>query len=207
MGEIQLEKEKEKESRAPHNHSYDSALGTDLSDAETELVEVELDWSNGPMDFGFLLAGGKSHPVYSNDHGLYVVSVTRGGPADGKLKVNDCLVKVGNVNCITIDSEALWNLLRSSKLPISLTVRRRRSANQGLYTVKLHLGRGIPHGLTLEHGIFIRSIAPGSVAARESSLKSGDRVCSINSRPIDSMTSLNDVIISTCSFSSSHISC
>lgn len=168
-------------------------MGTDLSDTETELVEVELDWSNGPMDYGFQLAGGKSHPVFSNDYGLYVVSVSRGGPADGKLKINDCLVKVGSVNCTAADSDVLWNLLRSSKLPISLTVKRRRSTNQGLYTVKLPVGRGVPHGLTLEHGVFIRSVAPGSAAARESSLKSGDRLCSINSRPVDSLSSINEV--------------
>lgn len=190
-----MEKEKEKGNRAPHNHSYDSALGPDISDVEAELIEVELDWSNGPTDFGFALAGGKSNPVSSGDPGLYVVSVARGGPADGKLKVNDCLVKVSNVNCAVADTEAFWNLLRSSKLPVCLTVKRRRSVNHGLYTVKLHLGSGMPHGLTLENGIYIRSIAPGSVAARETSLKSGDRICSINSRPVDSLTSLNEVCL------------
>lgn len=200
LGEIQLEKEKEKEIRAPHNHSYDSALGTDLSDTETEFIEVELGWSNGPLDFGFSVAGGKNHPVWSNDPGLYVVSIVRGGPADGKLKINDCLVKVGSMNCTTADSDALWNMLRSSKLPVSLTVKRRRSTNQGLYTVKLHLGRGIPHGLTLENGVYIRSIAPSSVAARETSLKIGDRICSINSRPVGSMTSLNEVSLSISKF-------
>lgn len=97
LGELQLEKDKEKENecRAPHNHSYDSALGTDLSDAETETIEVELQPAgSGLYDAGFTLAGGKSRPVYSNDPGLYVVSVARGGPADGKLKINDCLIKV-----------------------------------------------------------------------------------------------------------------
>ena len=199
LGDLQLEKEKEKEkekeSRAPLNHSYDSALGTDFSDGETETVEIEFDWSGCMMDFGFSLAGGKNHPVSNNDYGLYVVSVTRGGPADGKLKVNDCLLKVGTHNCPTADSESVLNLLRSSKMPVSLTVKRRRCLYQGLYSVKLPLGCGVSHGLTFENGIYIRSITPGSVASRESSLKAGDRLCSINGRILDSMTSYIEVCI------------
>lgn len=192
---MQMEKDKDKEMRAPHNHSYDSALGTDLSDAETETVEVELECcSSGLTDFGFSLAGGKNRPVCTNDPGLYVVSVCRGGPADGKLKINDCLVKVANLNCTSVDCDTVWNLLRSTKVAVSLTVRRRRTCAHGLYSVKLHLGRGVPHGLVLDSGVYIRSVTPGSVAARESSLKSGDRLCSINGRPVDSMTSLTEVL-------------
>ena len=197
LGEIQLEKEKE--IRAPHNHSYDSALGTDLSDLETETVEVDLDWPKGPLtadEFGFSLAGCKSNPALNNEPGLYVVSVAPRGPADGKLKINDCLLKVGNLSCTSVDCDTVWNLLRTYKVrPVTLTLKRRRSPTPpALYSVKLYLGRGLPHGLILENGLYIRSIAPGSVAARESSLKSGDRLCSINGRPIDSMTSLNEVI-------------
>ncbi|KAK4007605.1 disks large homolog 5 isoform X2 [Daphnia magna] len=192
LGDLQLEKEKEKESRAPLNHSYDSALGTDFSDGDTETVEVELDWSSSLMDFGFLLAGGKNRPVYSNDYGLYVVSVTRGGPADSKLKINDCLLKVGTLSCTAADAESVLNLLRSSKMPVTLTVKRKRCLYQGLYSVKLPLG-GASHGLTLESGIYIRSITPGSMAARESSLKVGDRLCSINGRILDSMASFVEV--------------
>ena len=62
-----------------------------------------------------------------------------------------------------------------------------------VYSVKLYLGRGVPHGIVFENGVYIRSIAPGSVAARESTLKSGDRLYGINGRPVDSMTSLNEV--------------
>ena len=120
LGELQLEKEKEKEKeiRAPHNHnhSYDSALGTDLSDPETETIEVDLEYANNTMDFGFTLAGGKSNPVLTNEPSLYVVSINRGGLADGKLKINDCLIKVGNLNCTKVDSDTIWNLMRSSKV-------------------------------------------------------------------------------------------
>jgi C-terminal processing protease CtpA/Prc len=196
LGDLQLEKEKEKEkeSRAPLNHSYDSALGTDFSDGDTETVEIELDWSNCLMDFGFSLAGGKCRPVYNNDYGLYVVSIARGGPADGKLKINDCLLKVGTLSCTAADSDSVLNLLRSTKMPVSLTVKRRRCLYQGLYSVKLPLGCGVSHGLTLENGIYIRSVTPGSIAARESTLKAGDRLCSINGRILDSMTSFIEVI-------------
>lgn len=169
-------------------------MGTDCSDGDTETLEIELDWSSCSMDLGFSLAGGKNRPVYSNDYGLYVVSVTRGGPADGKLKINDCLVKVGTLSCTAADSDSVLNLLRSTKMPVSLTVKRRRCLYQGLYSVKLPLNGAISHGLSLENGIYIRSISPGSTAARESSLKAGDRLCTINGRILDSMTSSIEVL-------------
>lgn len=195
LGEIQLEKEKEKEkeNRAPLNHSYDSALGTDFSDVECETVEVELDWSGCTMDLGFSLAGGKTRPVYHNDYGLYVVSVTQGGPGDGKLKVNDCLVKVGSLSCTAADSDSVMNLLRSTKMPVGLTVKRRRFLHQGLYSVKLPSQNDISHGFSLETGIFIRSIESGSSVARKTLLRPGDRLCNVNGRILDSSTSLVEV--------------
>lgn len=170
-------------------------MGTDFSDGELETIEVDLDLSGCLIDFGFSLAGGKSHPIHTNDHGLYVVSVTRGGPADGKLKINDCLVKVGPLSCTAVDPDSIFSLLRSTKMPALLTIKRRRCLYQGLYSVKLPLGRSSDGccGLTLENGIYIRSITSGSLAARESLLKVGDRLCSINGRIIDSVTNIIDV--------------
>lgn len=196
LGDIQLEKEKdkEKETRAPLNHSYDSALGTDFSDGDTDTLDIELDWSGCLMGFGFSLAGGKSRPVYNNDYGLYVVSIARGGPAEGKLKINDCLIKIGTRNCTAVDCDSVLNLLRSAKLPVVLTVKRRRCFYQGLYSVKLTSGCDLSHGLSLENGIYIRSVTPGSIVARESSLKAGDRLCSINGKILDPTTSSTEVI-------------
>jgi len=83
------------------------------------------------MDFGFTLAGGKSSPVLSNEPSLYVVSVNRGGLADGKLKINDCLIKVGNLSCSSVDCDTIWNFIRSTKnRPLTLTLKRRRSSSQ-----------------------------------------------------------------------------
>ena len=131
MGEIQMEKEKDK-SRL--NRSYDSALGTDYSDADGETVDVEIDCSSS-YSIGFSLAGGKNRPVCHNDHGLYVTSVARNGPADGKLKVNDCLLKVGHLNCASADPDSVVNQLRSAKMAVAITVKRRRFLHQGLKNI------------------------------------------------------------------------
>ena len=182
--EMQLETKIDQECRSI-DHSDDSAVGSaDLTMDETETVKVELDYPKGmdSTNLGFALGGG-------TDPGLYVVSVTNGGSAEGKLKINDRIIKVGDVSCNSIDSETVWNVLRSAEMPIVLTLKRqKRKWIQGLYSVKIESGRGLTHGLTLENGLYIQSVAPGSAAAR-SHLRNGDRVHSINGRLVDSISS------------------
>lgn len=43
----------------------------------------------------------------------------------------------------------------------------------------LSLGRNLDHGLTLELGVYIAKIQPGSVAAKEGGIAVGDRVINV----------------------------
>lgn len=199
FGEIQIEKESEKQARPPLNHSYDSALGPDVSDSDMEVVEVEMDL-NTHLDYGFSLAGANGRSLINNDQGLYVTAVTPGGPADGKLFVNDNLVKIGGISCS--DTETVWNVIRTAKSPVTLTLRRRKSMIPQFYSVRLMCGSSESHGIVLEHAVVVRSIAPGSVAARQGLLK-GDRLCSVNGTAISSMNSLDQVLGT--SFGPSHL--
>lgn len=194
FGEIQIEKESEKQGRPPLNHSYDSALGPDVSDGETEIVELEMDWNTHPqLDYGFSLAGG-GRSLTSNDQGLHVTAITPGGPADGKLQVNDSLIKIDGISCSTSDPETVWNVIRTAKSPITLTLRRRKSTIPQFYSIRLVCGNSESHGIVLEQAVVVRSIAPGSAAARQGLLRNGDRLCSVNGTAISSMNSLDQVL-------------
>merc|ERR1711994_977793 len=80
---------------------------------------------------------------------------------------------------------------------VSLVVRRRRAGKR--YQALLHLGAGTQrgagsgdHGITLDSGIYISRISPGSVSARESGIAVGDRVLSINEAHLDHVRSVQD---------------
>ena len=65
--------------------------------------------------------------------------------------------------------------------------RRRKTGRR--YQANLQLSRRGEHGLTLDTGIYISRIIPGSVAARESMIAVGDRVEAINESNLDNIKS------------------
>ncbi len=106
-------------------------------------------------------------------------------------KVNDCILRVNNLDCRDVDRSTVMSTLRSAASTVSLVVRRRRAGRR--YQAVLHLsgGRG-DHGITLDSGIYISRISPGSVSARESGIAVGDRVLSINESHLDHVRSVQD---------------
>ena len=58
-----------------------------------------------------------------------------------------------------------------------------------MYQANLQLTRRGEHGLTLDTGIYISRIIPGSVAARESMIAVGDRVEAINDSNLNNIKS------------------
>ena len=58
-------------------------------------------------------------------------------------------------------------------------VKRRRSSGAKFCPVTLFLTNK-DHGVTLESGIFVSRVEPGSVSAKESGLMVGDRVVSVS---------------------------
>ncbi|XP_036145401.1 disks large homolog 5 isoform X2 [Monomorium pharaonis] len=163
----------------------------DSNDWEMIPIHVEpgricLDSDRG--DLGLILVGGRDSPYYPNDTGVYVAQVTQGSALDGKLRVNDCIVRVNNVDCTSMSTRVILETLRSSTVnPATLLVKRRRITRRSLRTTQLSVGT-VPHGITLELGIYISKISPGSLAAKDGNLAVGDRVLNINSKPMDNLT-------------------
>lgn len=171
------------------DHSYRSSQYSHDKDAEltewNDFLTVHLDLGRVSMDsdrdIGISLVGGRESPHYPNDYGVYVAQVTQGSIFDGKLRANDCILRVNNVDCGTLSTRMILETLRSSTVgQATLTIRRRRLSRRSLRTTQLPVGTA-PHGITLELGIYISKISPGSLAAKEGNLAVGDRVLNVSS--------------------------
>merc|ERR1719336_1252586 len=170
------------------------SIDTDLQDWETETIDVNMGDISNDEDLGLDLAGGRDDPVGPGDSPVYISSITKGSVVDGRLKVNDCILRVNNLDCRDVDLSTVMSTLRSAASTVSLVVRRRRAGKR--YQAVLHLGnRGSDHGITLDSGIYISRISPGSVSARESGIAVGDRVISINESHLDHVRSVQDATV------------
>ncbi|XP_020294880.1 disks large homolog 5-like isoform X3 [Pseudomyrmex gracilis] len=164
-----------------------------------EIIPIHIDSSRICLDLdrgdlGFILVGGRDSPYYPNDTGVYVAQVTQGSAFDGKLRVNDCIVRVNNVDCTSVPTRVILETLRNSNVnPATLLVKRRRITRRSLRTTQLAVGT-VPHGITLELGIYISKISPGSLAAKDGNLAVGDRVLNINSKPMDTVTTAHEAM-------------
>lgn len=162
-------------------HAHDSAIDTDVSD--WEILTIHLDLSrvclDSDRDLGLTLVGGRDNPYYPNDTGIYVAQVTSGSAVDGKLRVNDCIMRVNNVDCTSVFTRVIMETLRTCSVgSATLTIRRRRLTRRSLRTTQLPVG-SVPHGISLELGVYISKISPGSLSAKDGNLAVGDRVLNV----------------------------
>ncbi|XP_012283152.1 disks large homolog 5 isoform X2 [Orussus abietinus] len=176
-------------------------LGHDSATIDSEVVEwdvltVHLDLTrlgiDSDRDLGLVLVSGRDDPQYSSENGVYVAQVSQGSIADGKLRANDCIVRVNNVDCTSVSTRVLLETLRACTAgPATLTIRRRRISRRSLRTTQLPIG-SVPHGIALELGVYISKISPGSLAAKDGNLAVGDRVLNINGKPMDGIPSAHE---------------
>ncbi|XP_015124021.1 disks large homolog 5 isoform X2 [Diachasma alloeum] len=171
----------------------------DNNSNEWDVITIHLDLSrlcqDTDRDLGLVLIGGRQDPYYPNDTGVYVAQINDGSIVGGKLRVNDCIIRVNNVDCTSVSTRMILETLRACTVgSATVTVRRKRSTRRYLRTTQLPIGDTIPHGIALELGIYISKISPGSSAAKDGNLSVGDRVLNINSKPMDSVTSAHEAM-------------
>uniref|UniRef100_A0AAY4C8G4 Uncharacterized protein n=1 Tax=Denticeps clupeoides TaxID=299321 RepID=A0AAY4C8G4_9TELE len=186
--ESQLEKEARFCQLMAHS-SHDSAIDTDSLEWETEVVEFEKDRVSDDMDLkalGFEIAEGVNDPYLPGDCGIFVTRVDKGSIADGRLRVNDWLLKINDIDLTNKDRKQVVKAVLNGGGVINMVVRRRKSLGGRLVT-PIHINV-IGHkdcGIGLESGVFVSAVVPGSPAAREGSLASGDRLIAINGIALD----------------------
>ncbi|KAM3956975.1 LOW QUALITY PROTEIN: MAGUK family member discs large 5 [Aphomia sociella] len=155
---------------------------------EWDIIDVELNWLGKDGDLGFELAGGRDEPYYPNDSSIYVTSVKKGSPVEGKIKPMDRVAEACGVSRWARSSAAAGALRAAlARGAAGLRLQRARALRRAL---RLPDARA----LALAHGIFVSKITCGSAAAQEGNIKVGDRIVSINNRSLEGMKSVSEAM-------------
>ncbi|XP_038600353.1 disks large homolog 5 isoform X4 [Tachyglossus aculeatus] len=185
--ENQLEKEARFRQLMAHS-SHDSAIDTDSLEWETEVVEFEKDREDMDLKaLGFDVAEGVNEPYLPGDCGIFVTKVDKGSIADGRLRVNDWLLKINDVDLTNKDKKQVIKAVLNGGGVINMVVRRRKSLGGKVMITPLHINLAghKDSGISLENGVFVSAVVPGSPAAKEGSLSVGDRIIAINGIALD----------------------
>ncbi|KFQ19998.1 Disks large 5, partial [Merops nubicus] len=184
--ENQLEKEARFRQLMAHS-SHDSAIDTDSLEWETEVVEFEKDRDDMDLKaLGFDVAEGVNEPYLPGDCGIFVTKVDKGSIADGRLRVNDWLLKINDVDLTNKDKKQVIKAVLNGGGVINMVVRRRKSLGGRVITpLHINVSGHKDSGVSLENGVFVAAVVPGSPAAKEGSLTVGDRVIAINGIALD----------------------
>ncbi|KAK9530292.1 hypothetical protein VZT92_011803 [Zoarces viviparus] len=183
--EDQLEKEARFRQLMVHS-SHDSAIDTDSMEWETEVVEFEKHRDMDLKALGFDIAEGVNDPYLPGDCGIFVSKVDKGSIAEGRLRVNDWLLKMNDVDLTNKDRKQVIKAVLSGEGVINLVVRRRKSLGGRIITpIQMNLAGHKDSGIGLESGVFVATLTPGSPAARDCALTVGDRLLAINGIALD----------------------
>ncbi|XP_072228827.1 disks large homolog 5-like isoform X2 [Leuresthes tenuis] len=181
----QLEKEARYRQLMAHS-SHDSAIDTDSMEWETEVVELEKHRDMDLKALGFDIAEGVNDPYLPGDCGIFVSKVDKGSIAEGRLRVNDWLLKINDVDLANKDRKQVIKAVMSGEGVINMVVRRRKSLGGRFVTpIQINLAGHKDSGIGLESGVFVATLAPGSPAARDCNLTIGDRLLAINGIELD----------------------
>lgn len=171
---------------------YDLEL---LQKNDSEMIELDVSGIGDIDDIGIVLEGGRDDSQNRIDSGIVVVSVSPDSVAYGKLRPNDVILQVNNLDCTSISKRVVLETIRTSGARCIVIVKRPKVNKPHMYAVNLNLNsNNRNHGLTLETGVFISKITPGSLAAKEEDLSAGDRVLSINSKTMEGVKTAKDAM-------------
>ncbi|XP_037319850.2 disks large homolog 5-like isoform X1 [Pungitius pungitius] len=181
----QLEKEARFRQLIVHS-SHDSAIDTDSMEWETEVVEFEKRRDMDLKALGFEIAEGVNDPYLPGDGGVFVSKVDKGSVAEGRLRVNDWLLKMNDVDLTNKDRTQVIKAVLSGEGVINLVVRRRKSLGGRIIApIQINLAGHKDSGIGLESGVFVATLTPGTPAARDCALTVGDRLLAINDIALD----------------------
>ena len=162
-----------------NNTSIDSAIDTDMQEFDLEMINVCLKRNKNKIndDWGFDLG--------TNQNGIFVSSIVKDSAADGKIKLNDYILKINETNLIN-DVKFVQNILNSVDIneEINMLIQRKK-LTRGVQNVNIKIDDEQQHGLVLENGFYISKIINGSAAAKKINLAVGDRVLAINGKLLD----------------------
>ncbi|XP_037836590.1 disks large homolog 5 isoform X2 [Kryptolebias marmoratus] len=184
----QLEKEERYRQLMVHS-SHDSAIDTDSIEWETEVVELEKHRDMDLNALGFDIAEGVNDSYLPGDSVIFVSKVDKGSIAEGRLRVNDWLLKINDVDLTNKDRKQVIKAVLNEEGVINVVVRRRKSLGGRIVTpIQINLAGHKDCGIGLESGVFVASLVTGSPASKDCNLTVGDRLLAINGIELDNKT-------------------
>lgn len=182
-------------SRRSIHWSYTPFEMDSLPKTDTEVVEIDMSTIGPNTDIGIVLEGGREDSQNRIDGNITVVSVSNTSPAYGKLRPNDIIMLVNNIDCSSFSKRMVIETIRNGGEQCDIVVKRQRVTRAHMYAVQLNLlNSNRDHGLSLESGIFISNIAASSLASAEPDLASGDRILTINNQSMEGILSGKDAM-------------
>ncbi|XP_058058748.1 disks large homolog 5 [Anopheles bellator] len=186
--------------RNSHYSSFSSIYNLEsLQQYDVEIVEIDTSpLLSNSSDWGLTISGDLDHHSYGSDHsnsknlcGPYVAAVEHDSIFAGKLKPNDIICQINSHDCSTFSRRMIYRTIRGSVPQCIITVKR---PTKRLLPVQIPFtSTNRNHGLTLELGLYIAKLEPNSIAAKDGRLAVGDRILSINNKPMESIKNINDV--------------
>lgn len=189
-----------------NNTSHTSSQNETVSVArpiEEEYVTESILLEKDHTGLGFSISGGWDTPHYPNDPHIYITKIIPSGVSavDGRLRVNDCLLKVMDKSLDNVSHEEAVEILKTSPPRVLLTVKRRKPSEPVMPRVlevtlnkgEKGLGFSIAGGKGNQHipdsdGIYITKIIAGGAADKDGTLQVGDRILSVNNVNIEEVT-------------------
>ncbi|XP_076333235.1 disks large homolog 1-like isoform X8 [Tachypleus tridentatus] len=181
------------------NDSWLSQDGDQVnSDGDWEYEEISLERCGTGL--GFSIAGGTDNPHINDDPSIYVTKLIPGGgaAADGRLKVNDIIIKVNDTELLHVPHSAAVEALKHAGNSVHLFVKRRVLHNRHVMEVELvkgnkGLGFSIAGGIGNQHisgdnGIYITKVMEGGAAYSEGNIHVGDKLVAVGEKNLENVT-------------------
>jgi len=183
---------------SPVSEKY--ANGDDSWDYEEIVLE------RGNSGLGFSISGGTDNPHMGDDPAICLTKIISGGAAavDGRLKINDVILKVNDVSVVNVPHSAAVEALKRAGNLVRLNVRRRRAVRSG-HVIEIELTKGnkglgfsIAGGSGNQHipgdnGIYITKIMDGGAAQVDGRLQVGDKLVLVRNLPLMTEKNLENV--------------
>ncbi|KAL3847162.1 hypothetical protein ACJMK2_018088 [Sinanodonta woodiana] len=167
-------------------------------EGDWEYEEIPLE--RGTTGLGFSIAGGSDNPHIGDDPSVFITKIIPGGAAaaDGRLKMNDVIVKVNDANVVNVTHSEAVEALKKAGTRVVLYVKRLKAAVENIMEIELvkgnkGLGFSIAGGIGNQHipgddGIFITKIIEGGAAEQDGRLAVGDRLIAVNDDNLENVT-------------------
>jgi len=118
-------------------------------------------YSQGDSGLGFSIAGGRENPHIVGDPGIFITKIIPGGAAadDGRLRMNDQIVSVNDVNIEDCTHEDAVGALKAAGTNVHLYVRRHKAPLESIVEIELVKGGKGEQRATALHLISLRWVA------------------------------------------------